>query len=90
MKEVKVTVTLDFSKLLLGMFHVLPDYFHLSCFLARSDPVCGRGPLFSRPDLQYRETGLSGQWNETVTHQLCWLVLRYSVAGAIRSDIGSE
>jgi len=45
------------------------------------------GPLFARPDSLYRETGLPDQWNETITPAP---LARYSVAGTIGSDIGSE
>lgn len=45
------------------------------------------GPLFARPDSLYRETGLPDQWNETIIPAP---LARYSVAGTIGSDIGSE
>lgn len=77
--------TLNFFKLLLGnIFHVSWDAVtfitYRACSLARLDPIRRRGPLFARPDSQYRKTGLPGQWNETITRQLRWFRLRYSIA----------
>ncbi|EGI67972.1 hypothetical protein G5I_03425 [Acromyrmex echinatior] len=46
---------------------------------ARHSP--GGGPLFARPDSQYRKTGLLGQWNETVHVSSVGSGSVYSVAG---------
>lgn len=43
--------------------------------------------MFARPDLQYRETGFPGQWNETVTPAPS---CRSSIAGTDRTLAASE